>query len=452
MLNRSSLFLALTLAAFPSLACSGEDLSSGPSLPFGAAGSSAGSAGASAGASAAGSPGLGGSGSSNPLGSAGSGFAGASLGGSAGSAGAAGSSVAGSAGAPLADDPGSAGDGSFDIGSPFKTAAEFTRGAGVPQGKKFEFTFAAKDSKIYPKAKDRVIAVYVPAQYKAGTLAAVMVFQDGTDFFGFDDSIPAVLDNLIAQGKIPPLVAVFAGNGGGDYIGSERGLEYDTVSGLYAKWVDSELFPRVESETKTRYPEQAVTFTKNPEGRATLGGSSGGAAAFSMAWWRSDLFRRVITYSGTYVNQVASGTPFKHGAWIYHDVDPWQSESPNGLITAFCEKTEGTKTASEVEPCDTPTSKTSCEAVSGCAWNTAKNKPLRVWLEAGSNDLGAGDDWSSYRNFHLASQRMAKALAARGYHYHFDDAKNAGHVDQGALKQTLPSALTWLWRGYHAGT
>ena len=360
--------------------------------------------------------------------------------------------MAGAAGGPLADDPGSDGDGIFNLSGPYSAAPEFKRADGVPQGKTFKFTFKASDSKIYPKAIDRTVAVYVPAQYHSGTLAAAMVFQDGTDFFGFDGSIPPVLDNLIAQGKIPPLVAVFAGNGGGDYIGSERGLEYDTVSGRYAEWVDSELFPRVEQETKTRLPDQAVTFTKNPEGRAAMGGSSGGAASFSMAWWRPDLFRRVITFSGTYVNQVAAGTPFKHGAWVYHDLDPWQDAAPNGLIVAFCERMGGLKTSSDVEPCDTPVSKSACEQVSGCAWNTSKNKSIRVWHEAGSNDLGAGDDWSSYRNFHLANQRMAKALQARGYHFHFDDAKDAGHVDQGPLKQTLPTALAWLWRGYHAGT
>ncbi len=391
-----------------------------------------------------------------PLGAGGvsatAGFGGGGAGGTSGNAGNAGNAGTAGASSTLADDPGSDGDGIFQISSPYQAAPEFKRADGVPQGKTFSFTFKASDSKIYPKAIDRKIAVYVPAQYRTGSLAAVMVFQDGTDFFGFDSSVPPVLDNLIAQNKIPPLVAVFAGNGGGDYIGSERGLEYDTVSGLYAQWVDGELFPRVEQEIKTRLPDQAVTFTKNPEGRAAVGGSSGGAASFSMAWWRSDLFRRVITFSGTYVNQVAAGTPFKHGAWVYHDIDPWQDSAPNGLIVAFCEQADGSKTSSAVEACDTPLSRSACEQVSGCAWNTNKNKPIRIWHEAGSNDLGAGDDWSSYRNFHLANQRMAKALQARGYHFHFDDAKNAGHVDQGPLKQTLPTALTWLWRGYRAGT
>ena len=452
-MNRSSVCAALLAVGFLAAACSADDLSEITRVPASnTAGAAALAGAANGGAPAAGAPSVA-VGGSGPLGPDLP-----SNGGSAGSVGFAGSAgnaaSAGNSGSPttLADDPGSEGDGIFSIGPAYKNAPEFQRADGVPQGKTFKFTFNASDSQIYPKAKNRVVSVYVPAQYKAGTLAAAMVFQDGTDFFGFDGSIPPVLDNLIAKGSIPPLVAVFAGNGGGDYIGSERGLEYDTVSGLYAKWVDSELFPRVEQETKTRFPEQAVTFTKNPEGRATMGGSSGGAAALSMVWWRPDLFRRAITYSGTFVNQVASGTPFKHGAWVYHDIDPWQEASPNGLVNAFCERADGTKTSSDVETCDTPLSQSTCHQVSGCAWNTSKNKPIRVWHEAGTNDLGAGDSWSSYRNFYLANQRLAKAFKARGYHFHFDDAKNAGHVDQGALKQTLPSALVWLWRGYRAGT
>ena len=358
-------------------------------------------------------------------------------------------SAAGSVGA---DDPGTDGDGMFSIAGPWKAAPEFKRGDGVPQGKTFTFTFNAADSKLYPKAVNRKIVVYVPTQYKAGTLAAVMVFQDGTDFYGFDSAFPPVFDNLIAKGSIPPVVCVFVGNGGGDSVGSERGLEYDTVSGQYATWMDSEMLPRVELESKTRLPDQAITFTKNPEGRAAMGGSSGGAATLSMAWWRPDLFRRIITWSGTFVNQVPGSSPFKHGAWIYHDIDPYQAAAPNGLIMASCQKADGPKTSGLVEPCDTPISKAACEAVSGCAWNDSTPKPIRMWHEAGTNDNGAGDGPSSYRNFHLANQRVAQSLKERGYHFHYDDAVGAGHVDQGPLRQTAPSALIWLWRGYKTGT
>jgi enterochelin esterase family protein len=348
-----------------------------------------------------------------------------------------------------ATDPGTDGDGMRTLSEPYHVAPEYSRQAGAPQGKVIHFVMDTP-SVIYPKAPTtRKITVSVPPQYQAGAPAAVLVVQDGTDFYGFDTSIPTVLDNLSATGATPPVIGVFVGNGGGDNVGSERGLEYDTVSGLYAAWVETELFPRVESETKTQLPAQAVTITKDPEGRATLGGSSGGAASFSMAWWHPDLFRRVIAFSGTFVNQVAAGTPFPHGCWIYHDEDPYDATAPNGLIVAHCESaTTPTVGSDNPGPCDTPLTQAACEAAVGCAWNTSVNKPVRAWLESGSDDDNANDPPSTYRNFDLANQRMAAALQKRGYHYHYDHAQGAGHVDQGPLKQTLPEALTWLWRGY----
>src|SRR5450432_3239522 len=275
-----------------------------------------------------------------------------------------------------AADPGTEGDGERTLAGPFHVAPEYAAQAGVPKGHYFEFPMGVA-STIYPKAPTtRKIGVYVPTQYAAGKPAAVMVFQDGTDFYGFSTSIPTVLDNLIAKGAIPPIVGVFAGNGGGDNVGSERGLEYDTVSGLYAEWVSRELLPRVEQETKVQLPKQAVTFTKDPEGRATMGGSSGGLASFSMVWWHPDLFRRALTFSGSYVDQVPADSPFPHGGWVYHDEDPYNLTAPNGLVVADCE-TAGNPAAGSDNPgpCDTPLTEAACVAVAGCAWNTNVNKP-----------------------------------------------------------------------------
>jgi S-formylglutathione hydrolase FrmB len=349
-----------------------------------------------------------------------------------------------------AADPGTAGDGLRTLNPPYSTAPEFTRQAGVPRGTVVHFPMGVA-STIYPNAPTtRNIGVYVPAQYKAGTPAAVMVFQDGTDFYGFDSSMPIALDNLIAKGAVPILVGVFAGNGGGNSVGSERGLEYDTVSGLYAAWVDKELLPRVEVMTKTLVPMQPVTFTHDPEGRGTMGGSSGGAASFSMAWWHPDLFRRVITFSGTYVDQVAPTSPFPLGCWTYHDVDPYDTTGPNGLIVAHCESALAPTAGSDNPgPCDTPLTQMTCATTAGCQWNTTV-KPIRIWLESGSNDLGATDLPSTHRNFDLANQRMAASFQQRGYHFHYDHAMAAGHVDMGPLLQTVPEGLTWLWRGYRA--
>ena len=133
-----------------------------------------------------------------------------------------------------------------------------------------------------------------------------------------------------------------------------------------------------------------------------------------MAWWHPEYFTRVISYSGTFVRQASPEDPkYPHGCWSYHSYDPYDAAMPNGLIMK--------------EP-------------------TAK--PLRVWLEVGENDNGAGSGPNSYRDFRLANQRMAASLKAKGYHYHFDFAKGAGHVDGNVVAQTLPDAMAWAWRGY----
>jgi enterochelin esterase-like enzyme len=211
---------------------------------------------------------------------------------------------------------------------------------------------------------------------------------------GPDRALFTALDNLIAEKRVPVMIAISIGNGGGDAQGSERGLEYDTMSGLYAEFVEKEVLPRVEKEYN-------VKLTKDPEGRATTGCSSGGAAAMAMAWYHPDLYHRVLSYSGTFVNQqwpYNSETP--HGAWNFHET----------LIP-----------------------------------NSPK-KPLRIWMHVSDRDnLNTRDN---YHDWVLANENMAKVLAAKGYPYQFVFAKNAGHCDRGVKMQTLPEALEYVWQGY----
>src|SRR5205085_4477612 len=127
----------------------------------------------------------------------------------------------------------------------------------------------------------------VPNQYVAGTAAPFIVGADGPD-----QALFTVLDNLIAQKRVPPMVAISIGNGSGDAQGSQRGLEYDTMSGRYAEFVETEVLPLVEKEAN-------VKLTKDPEGRATMGCSSGAAAALIMAWYHPEWYHRVLSYSGT---------------------------------------------------------------------------------------------------------------------------------------------------------
>jgi enterochelin esterase-like enzyme len=236
------------------------------------------------------------------------------------------------------------------------------------------------------------VTVYVPKEYVAGSVAPFIVGADGPDRMLF-----TAIDGLIAEKKLPVMVAVSIQNGGGDAQGSERGLEYDTMSGKYAEWVEQEVLPRVEQEAH-------VKLTKDPDGRATMGGSSGGSAALEMAWYHPELYHRVLTYSGTYVNQQwppNAETP--HGAWEFHE-----------------------------------------HLIPGSA-----KKPIRIWMEVGDRDnFNSNAMRDGMHDWVVANEDMAKVLAAKGYHYQFVFAENAGHVDRAVKAQTLPEALEYVWAGY----
>ena len=132
------------------------------------------------------------------------------------------------------------------------------------------------------------------------------------------------LDNLIAQRRVPPMVSIQIGNGGQDAQGAQRGREYDTVSGTYAQFVEREVLPLVEQNA-------GVKLTKDPDGRATMGLSSSGTAAFTMAWFHPELYHRVLAYSPTMVNQQWPWNPaLRGGAWEYHSA--WAGPATPNLI------------------------------------------------------------------------------------------------------------------------
>ena len=54
----------------------------------------------------------------------------------------------------------------------------------------------------------------------------------------------------------------------------------------------------------------------------------------------------------------------------------------------------------------------------------------------------------NYHDWVVANERMAKALAAKGYPYQFVFAKNAVHCDRGVKAQTLPLALEYVSQEY----
>lgn len=313
----------------------------------------------------------------------------------------------------------SQGNGNFTVGPDYTIDPDLTD-QGNPAGKLFEFTMPLADSRIFPGddatldpdkpvREQRQISVYVPAAYEDGTEAPILVMHDGPNRL---DLVRFALDNLTVSEdpdrRLPAFVVIAVQNGGDDSKGSERGLEYDTMSDRLARFINDEVLPAVLNDPaiKSAYPNLA--FTEDPWGRAVMGCSSGGAAALTMGWFRPDLFRRLITYSGTFVDQqdddAAEEAEYPLGAWEYHS---------------------SMKLIQNSEP-----------------------KPLRIFTHVAENDLRAKDPESTYHNWVMANQRTAAALHDKGYDYRFVYSLGSKHCDRRVFESTLADTLVWMWQGY----
>jgi iron(III)-enterobactin esterase len=312
-----------------------------------------------------------------------------------------------------------AGNGDIVIG-PDYTVDPDLKDNGNPKGQSFEFSMTLADSKIFkgddstldPKKavrKQRKIFVYVPAAYKDGTKAPILVTFDGPSQMNL---VRNALDNLTIsknpERSLPAFVVIAVENGGNDGKGSQRGLEYDTMSDRHARFINDEVLPAVLADSKVRAAYPKLAFTSDPWGKAAMGCSSGGAAALAIGWFRPDLFRRLITYSGTFVDQQDDDAPeeakFPLGAWEYH----------SGM--KLIEKSE--------------------------------KKPLRIFTHVSENDNRANDPENTYHNWVMANQRTAAALKAKGYDYRYVFSKATKHCDGKVFQQTLADTLVWMWRGY----
>jgi enterochelin esterase-like enzyme len=256
--------------------------------------------------------------------------------------------------------------------------------------------------------------IYVPAQYDPKVPAALMVIQDGQYYTDRNGGIPFlnVLDNLIAQKKIPAMICVFispgkiAGSAGtptyaaakayGDkwhrqLEDSMRSILYDTVSDRYPRFLRDELLPEVEAKYNIR---------KDAYSRGIMGLSSGAICSFNAAWQMPEQFSRVISWIGSFVSL------------------QWQENAANA--------DGGQDYPDKVlrEP----------------------KRNIRVWLQDGSRDMQFGGAQRNYGNWPAANLRMANALKLTGYDFHFSFGEGTHSGAQGAVE--LPEELTWLWRDY----
>ena len=244
----------------------------------------------------------------------------------------------------------------------------------VPHGKVTHHTWT---SVLFP-GTTRDYWVYVPAQYQAEKPACVMVFQDGGGYVNEKGRmrIPVVFDNLIHDRGMPVTIGIFVNPGVLPAYGPDqqsrpnRSFEYDAVSDRYARFLIEEILPEVG---------KTCNLSRDPNDRAICGGSSGGIAAFTAAWFRPDAFRRVLSFVGSFSNL--------RGGDVY---------------PSLIRKTE--------------------------------TKPLRVFLQSGKKDMNTyAGSW------YIQNQAMAASFEYMGYDYKVV-LGDEGHNDlQGA--SVLPDAL-----------
>jgi len=259
---------------------------------------------------------------------------------------------------------------------------------GVPQGTLSEQI--VHTSKIYDGMRSNYW-IYVPAQYDPQVPAALMVWQDGQGLIQRDGASRTltVVDNLIAEKKIPVMIQVFIQPG---TIGDKamRSIEYDTVSDRYPRFLRDEILADVQAKYNIR---------KDPYSRGIAGFSSGGICAFNAAWQQNDQFSRVLSHVGSFTSI----------QWRHDQANP-ADKILGGNDYPFLVRKE-------------------------------PKHNIRVWLQDGSEDLE-----NDHGSWPMQNIQMANSLKLREYDFHFSWGGGSHNSAHGNAE--LPEELTWLWRDY----
>ena len=158
-----------------------------------------------------------------------------------------------------------------------------------------------------------------------------------------------------------------------------RGIEYDTLGDQNARFIVEEILPEVTKK---------YNITNDPAGRAISGFSSGGSAAFNVAWEMPDQFSKMLSFCASYTNC--------RGGHAYPSM----------------------------------------------VRNTRGNpKPLRLFVVGADNDLDIREG-----NWTIGNLKMESALKFARYDYKF--AMGIGGHEMNFGFSILPETLRWLWRDY----
>jgi enterochelin esterase-like enzyme len=265
-------------------------------------------------------------------------------------------------------------NGKVTIMGPYTPPPEAILMAGAPPAMQDKFVYDT--SKIFP-GTSRNVDIFIPAQYVPGTPVPFLIIQDGDEQLNAYKT-DVVLMNLIHQKRLPVMAAIFVNRPDN---GPKRSLEYDCLDDDYSKFILEEIIPLA----KMRHPD--LKLTDDPNGRGSLGKSSGAPAAFTLGWRHPEAFTRITTFNGTFISICRDGP----GAGTYP-----------GLVKA------------------------------------SPMKPLRVYMFSGDGDNGG---------FAAGNQAMADALQSKGNPWRYVYGLHSTH-DNHFAASLITEALLWTWAGY----
>ncbi len=256
----------------------------------------------------------------------------------------------------------------------------------MPPESKPDPTIPAGKLEPQPKLQSKIFGgtnhdwwLYTPANFDPGIESNLMVFQDGQWAHNY---APVYFDHLIAKHDLPQTIVVFVTPGTFPDGKSDRSREYDSLNDMYVRFLLEELLPPVEAKFK---------IAKDPMRRCVAGLSSGGICSFTTAWQRPDKFGLVMSWIGSFAD-IASGPTLREGGHNY---------------PALIRKTG--------------------------------NKPIKVFLQDGANDLD-----NEHGNWPLSNYQMALALEWRKYDL-MTVWGNGFHSDRQG-RATMADALRWLFK------
>jgi enterochelin esterase-like enzyme len=144
------------------------------------------------------------------------------------------------------------------------------------------------------------VSVYVPPAYDSSggqRYPVVYVVPWSLDYWEESMDLPAMLDQMIGSGRIPPEIFVFASQRGGPFVDCECVDSYDGheemdsyLAGTLVDWVDRSYRTLARSDART-----------------VTGYSQGGFCAAELGLRHPDVFGNVIAFSGYYHAGVRNG-------------------------------------------------------------------------------------------------------------------------------------------------